>query len=478
MAEIQPEDILNEKSLEIILNFKPLDKYDKSAVNEILKLKGEIKKIISLIPKQEQEILDLKYFQNLSPEKIADCIGKPKDEVEKLLISGVKKIKEKLGQSNLVFENVQKVIEFPKTKQETKDQKEIREQKPSKQVLAQTQSGYKRKPSFFAFVFSLAFYAVFFAGSYFVIQKYFFHNLPTLSQLFSNSKDFVQGFGHAKLTHEKDKVTKLKALNVIKISGSSSLFGLARRWENSFNIDYPKYHIDLISSDSDKGTNSLIEGKVDIANSSRPITFLDRKRASEHGLELAENRVALDALIIIVNKKNPVDEISLDDLERIFNNEIKNWKEIHSSSFEKSLIPVIREKGSGTNEFVVNRVLQGDSFSSSVISKNLNDELIQYVTEHEGAISFTNSTNYPWGNKDIKYLKVKNYDNSLAVSPFEGQKLNKDAIRYGDYPLAHYLYLITRADAPKKVQEFITWILNKEGQKIVAYSGLIPVYTE
>ena len=205
---------------------------------------------------------------------------------------------------------------------------------------------------------------------------------------------------------------------------------------------------------------------------------MDRKRASEHGLELAENRVALDALIIIVNKKNPVDEISLDALEKIFSNEIKNWKEVSLNSFEKPLTPVIREKGSGTNEFVINRVLQGDSFSSSIISKNLNNELIRYVAEHEGAISFTNSTNYPWKNQDIKYLKVKNYDNSPAVSPFEEQKLNKDAIRYGDYPLAHYLYLITQADAPKNVQNFILWVLSKEGQKIVAYSGLIPVYNE
>ena len=58
------------------------------------------------------------------------------------------------------------------------------------------------------------------------------------------------------------------------------------------------------------------------------------------------------------------------------------------------------------------------------------------------------------------------------------KKLNKDAIRYGDYPLAHYLYLITQADAPKNVQNFILWVLSKEGQKIVAYSGLIPVYNE
>ena len=119
--------------------------------------------------------------------------------------------------------------------------------------------------------------------------------------------------------------------------------------------------------------------------------------------------------------------------------------------------------------------MQGDSFSSSLISNDSNNGLVQFVAEHEGAISFINSINYPWGNKDIKYLKVKNYNDSIAVSPFEEQKLNDSIIRYGDYPLAHYLYLITLVDAPKKVQDFMSWVLSKEGQKIVASSGLLPV---
>ena len=43
----------------------------------------------------------------------------------------------------------------------------------------------------------------------------------------------------------------------------------------------------------------------------------------------------------------------------------------------------------------------------------------------------------------IKYLKIKNYPDSQAYSPFDGNNLNEVAIRYGDYPLAHYLYLVT-----------------------------------
>ena len=476
MAEIQSKDILNEKTFEIILNFKPSEKHEKAVINEILRLKDDIKKAIALLPKSEQEILDLRFFKNLSDEKIAERISKPRDEVNKILFRGVKTLKEKLEQGNLSLENVQKAIEIPPIKHELKQQSEKKNQTRqvvSKQVSEGTQ--IIRRPTFLTVVFSLIFYAVFFGGCYFVAQKFFFHTLPTLSQIVSNVSHSVPTVENRKPISGKNRFSKLNDQNTIKISGSSSLFELAKRLDDSFNSDYPEYHFDLISSDSDKGIQGLLDGKFDIANSSRPIAYFDRKKASEHGLELTEDRVALDALIIVANKRNPVNEISLDDLEKIFTNELKSWKEVDSSSFEKLIIPVIREEGSGTNEFVVNRILEGNDFPSSIISKGSNVELIKFVAEYEGAVSFINSINYPWGNKDIKYLKVKNYDNSPAVSPFEKQKLNESAIRYGDYPLARYLYLVTLTDAPKKVQDFVSWVLDKNGQKVVASSGLLPI---
>lgn len=470
MAEIHSQDILTEKTFEIILNFKPSDKYDKAAVNEILKLQAEIKKLIAALPKPEQEILGLRYFDNLTDEKIANQVGKTREEINKILSRGTNAVKGKLGKDPTALDNVQKTIDISKIKFEPKEQIKTgsQVQQPVQRVANQVQPGIRRKPSLFAVIFSLTFYVLFFAGAYFIVQKYFFPNLPQLTSLIPGSKDSEVKVKQAVKRNAPDQYS-------IKISGSSSLFALARRLENSFNVNFPLYHIDLTSSDSDKGLKSLIAGNADIANSSRPLTYSDRKKSTEDGFELLENRIALDALIIVVNKSNVINEITVDELEKIFRGEVKNWKEISGGSFAKPLLAVVREKGSGTNEFVINRVLQGDSFPASLASKNSNSEVMKYIVENEGAIGFTNSTSYPWDSSNIKYLKIKNYDNSIPVSPFEGKKLNENAVRYGDYPLAHYLYLITRDDSPKKVQEFVSWVLSKEGQKIVAYSGLIPV---
>ena len=82
---------------------------------------------------------------------------------------------------------------------------------------------------------------------------------------------------------------------------------------------------------------------------------------------------------------------------------------------------------------------------------------------------------YVWKNKNLKYLKVRSYEGALGFSPFSGDKLNEKAMRYGDYPLAHYLYLITTSSIKEEAKTFLDWVLSFNGQEVVKESGLIPV---
>lgn len=452
---------LNEKAFEIILGFKPSDKYDKAASKEILELKQNILKLISLLSKTEQEILGLRFSQNLSKDKIAEKLGKSSDEVAKVISKSLRNIRQKINQPELFAENINKIINFPKAN--NLDSKT--EQNKSKVISA----GVKVSPK-----------KVFIGISIVLLLIVLFGNIP----FFRNAADGIKAFLQERSSAGNLYIKKRKDIiipNKINISGSTSLFELARKWENSFSVSFPAYSIALVSSDSNRGINSLIEGNSDIANSSRPLSFNDKKKANGYGIELAENRVALDALIVITNKNNPLEEISTEELQQIFRGEIMSWVDFSKGSergFQSLVLPVARETGSGTNEFFRSRILEGDEFNSLVLKKDSNKEIFDFIAGNKGAIGFINSTNYPWNNGNIKYLKIKNYADSQAYSPFNGNKLNEVAVRYGDYPLAHYLYLVTLSNRSLEVNQFISWVLGKEGQRIVRYSGLIPVFDE
>jgi len=469
MPEIDSYEDLNEKSLEIILNFKPDEKFNKQSADELLKLKNDIKKAIALLGKEEQEVIELKYFQNLSIDKIAKMLNKPNEEVARVLQKSIEVIKGKIKSGALESKAKSNVVDFSQPK-------------PVQQKLNSTEridiKRAKESFSLLIILFSMTVFILIFAGSYYFLQKTVFNEMPLLSQIANDTNNFIgEQVKNNQIINKVIPVKKNDAAinsNNINISGSTSLLALSRRWENAFSIEYPQYHLSLVPSDSDRGIKSLIKGEIDIANSSRPVGYLDKKKAVELDEELVEQRVALDALIIIVNKVNPLDELSLEDLEGIFSGEIKNWQSL--SGLTKSIVPLIREEGSGTNDFVLNRILESGRFSSSAVRKKSSQEIFQYIEDNEGAISFINSNNYPWDNEKIKYLKIKNYSNSVSVSPYNGKKLNEQAIRYGDYPLAHYLYVVTLSDAPKKAKDFVEWVLTPKGQEIVRYSGLISVF--
>lgn len=449
MPEVKSYKDLNEKVIELILNFKPRGDFNKSAQDEILLLKNYIKKLISSFPENKRQILELRYFEHLSHVDIEQKTGKSKDEILKTLLSSIEDIKENIRKNKLNLENLEE------------------------KVSLNPEKGFAWLIGFFG----MAIFIVVIILSLIFLQKLFVNQTPVLTKLKYDIKNTVQGEDsqdrqenktHKRIsTHSSDK---------IKIVGSTSLLLLSNRWTDAFSIEYPKYKVKLVPSDSDGGINALIEGNADIANSSRPVTFSDQKRAARYGIELAEHRVALDALIVLVNKKNPIEELSLDELKNIFSGEVENWQELRGSNIP--ILPVAREEGSGTNDFVVNRILQGNDLPSSFLRIKSNQEIMKYISESEGTISFTNSTNFPWEQKQIKYLKIKTYENSSSVAPYENGKLSEKAMRYGDYPLSHYLYLITLSEPSRNVQDYIGWVLSPEGQKAVKSLGLISVIEE
>jgi phosphate transport system substrate-binding protein len=479
MPDLKSREILNEKTLEIILNFKPNEKLSQLVISELLRLKENIRKIIGELPKEEKEILELRYFQNLQLDGIATSLGKPKEEINHILSRSIQKVKDTLRKRKLGLEEAKSIKEI----------KELKKTGKSQQAEVSTQVSPEAISFLIGFIIVLIFGGISLSG-YFVLQKFVFKEMPTVSQVFSNLNFLAQEKISNNVTliqeTEKQKPSKEALLSrepyTIKVAGSTSLFALVRRWENSFSAEFPKHHIELVATDSTSGVRALIQGKVDVANSSRPVTYQDEELAANKGLELVEHRVGSDALIIIVNKKNPIEVLSLDDLKGIFSGEIKSWEPLSNGkgwgTAVPSIFPVVREQGSGTNDFAIDRILEGSDFPSEILTKKSNKEIIGFVSSDLGGVGFINSTNYPVGNNDVKYVKVKNYDNSLGFSPFEGNKLDEQALRYGDYPLTHYLYLVTLSGAPKKVDEFISWVLSKKGQEIVKYSGLITVNWE
>ena len=106
------------------------------------------------------------------------------------------------------------------------------------------------------------------------------------------------------------------------------MVNLALAWAESYRQVQPEVDIAVTGGGSGTGIAALINGTVDIANASREMKEQEIEDARANGIDPVETVVAVDALAVIVNKANAVNQLSVDQLADIFTGRVTNWKEL------------------------------------------------------------------------------------------------------------------------------------------------------
>ncbi|MCX7935589.1 MAG: substrate-binding domain-containing protein, partial [Planctomycetota bacterium] len=132
----------------------------------------------------------------------------------------------------------------------------------------------------------------------------------------------------------------------LSIKGSDTMVHLASQWAEEYMKKNPKAEISVTGGGSGTGIAALLNGTTDIANSSRNIEEKEKKIAAEKKLDIKEHLVALDGICVVVNPACPLNEITIEQLEKIFTGKATNWKEVGGNDAE--IVALSRESTSGT----------------------------------------------------------------------------------------------------------------------------------
>lgn len=166
--------------------------------------------------------------------------------------------------------------------------------------------------------------------------------------------------------------------------------------------------------------------------------------------------VAKDGIAVVVNPKNPVTNLTMDQVRDIFNGKITNWKELGGP--DAKITVVSREAGSGTRS----------SFEAIVKDITLKkDALIQ---DSNGTIRETVS-NDP---NAIGYVSHGLVNNKIKPLTIDNQESTPQSIISGNYKLVRPIYLLVKGQPEGEVKNFIDYVLSDEGQKTIQSNGLLP----
>jgi phosphate transport system substrate-binding protein len=260
----------------------------------------------------------------------------------------------------------------------------------------------------------------------------------------------------------------------ITVKGSDTMVLLAQRWAEKYMEKHSDAAIQVTGGGSGTGIAALLNGTTDIADSSRPIKTEEKKSARDAGINVQETKVAMDALSVIVNKDNPLSEVTMNQLKAIYTGAINNWKDLGGPP--KAIVRYSRESNSGTYVFFKEHVLGNQDYAADCQNMPGTAAVATAVAKDPAAIGF-GGVAYFINQPDVRILKVKKDKESPAVTPVgaDGKSVNFDVVYSGDYPIARYLYCYTSGKPSGAIAAYLNWVVGPEGRQIAEELGYVPL---
>ena len=203
---------------------------------------------------------------------------------------------------------------------------------------------------------------------------------------------------------------------------------------------------------SGAGIQAVEEGRCDIGLASRNL------KDEEKAKGLKDTILAYDGIAIIVNPSNPVSDLDVETIAKIYTGEIKNWKEVGGNDAEIVLIG--REAGSGTR----------DGFESIIDT----EDKCQYRQEltSTGDVITTVASNPA----AIGYASLASVKDTVKVLNVDGVSPSEATIKDGSYVVQRPFVLVTKKDAKlsESAQKFFDYITSSATNEIISGAGVVP----
>ena len=208
--------------------------------------------------------------------------------------------------------------------------------------------------------------------------------------------------------------------------------------------------------------SKLINGETDIIISTKP-SEQELKLASDAGVELELIPIVKEGLVFYVNINNPLNDISLDNIKKIYTGNITNWSELGGNNEE--IIAFQKPNNSESQIGMISLVMNDLKFMDPP-SEN-NEENINLISNFDNNISSIGYAYYTY--VTMMYDTIDSgYSNSIKLLKVDGIEPNYNSIKDGKYPIITEYYIITRKDGQSEnTKKLIEAILSERGKKVI-----------
>jgi phosphate transport system substrate-binding protein len=294
---------------------------------------------------------------------------------------------------------------------------------------------------------------------------------------------------HAQAVKVDPKLPKYTKVNE-KIGGNLSSVGsdtmnnLMTYWAEGFRKYYPDTHVQVEGKGSSTAPPALIEGTASFGPMSRKMKAKEEDAfEAKYGYKPTRLRTSLDALAVFVHKDNPLNSLTLAQIDAVFSKTRKRdypedvtlWGQLglEGNWARKPISLYGRNSASGTYGFFKKEALKKGDYKDTVKEQPGSASVVQGITEDMYGIGYS-GIGYKTSGVKVLALAEKEGEEAIAGT--------YENVAQGRYPLGRYLnlYIVKEPGKPldPMVREFVRFVFSREGQEIVAKDGYYPLTAE
>ncbi len=263
--------------------------------------------------------------------------------------------------------------------------------------------------------------------------------------------------------------------------GSDTLNNLMTLWAEEFNKFYPNVNVQIQGAGSSTAPPAITEGTANLAPMSRAMRDTEVQTFEQrHGYAPYALPVAVDMVAVYVNKDNPIEGLSIPQVDAIFSatrrcglgEDITRWGQtgLTGAWANRDFALYSRNAVSGTYGFFKDLALCGGDFKSSINEQPGSSSVVQGVTESINGIGYSG---IGYRTSGVRVVPL------AAEHGGEFFDATAENAATGDYPLARYLYVYINKnpnqDLDPLMREFVKMLYTQEGQGVVVRDGFVPV---
>jgi len=257
----------------------------------------------------------------------------------------------------------------------------------------------------------------------------------------------------------------------IQNKGSDTLVNAAQSLAEQYGKVNPKVAVAVSGGGSGTGIAAMINGTVDIANSSRKMSEKEIKEAQAKGRQPVEHIIGYDALAIYAHKNFPKDSITVTELAKIYGRDggATKWSDLGITipGCKGDIVVVSRQNNSGTYAYFKEAVLgEKGKFRQGTLDLHGSKDVADLVEKTPCSIGYSG----------LAY--VTDHMKALCVAPEAGKpcvKPTEETAFNGTYPIARPLFMYTNGAPTGELKKYVDWIKGDTGQCIIEKEGYAPI---